>query len=362
MGQQSNGISLRFGVSDGWDSSWSIKPDDKMGYRDLVQISSDVEKLVTCLFKANHGFLGKVGISKSAQTNKIYINVFGCVPRNYTISQTYFVKNDGMKKKVVATRPINCKQQLIAQLYKLADILSTKYSYLGVTFAVKGYVKKEYRLLRQFKRGGFKKRKKDKSFKFKNKFYRSIYVRAGDINPENTVKYLVPKQYALSFAQGKLSTLMKQRFFKKHHKKKFKRRQNRLKLPKTLFRCLKKFGYLKRMNYYTTLMNIAFWALKTKQPSFLAKFLAQEFSKTRYQRSLYNNVNRICAFLYNEFEDIQGLRIQVSGRLNKSKRTQTYVCQYGAISTQTMAFPLKYAFEEAYTVYGSMGVKVWISY
>ena len=80
------------------DSSWSIKPDEKMGYRDLVQISSDVEKLVTCLFKANNGFLGKVGISKSAQTNKIYINVFGCV-RNYTISQTYFTKKKVCERK-----------------------------------------------------------------------------------------------------------------------------------------------------------------------------------------------------------------------------------------------------------------------
>ena len=51
MGQQSNGIRLRFGVSEGWDSSWSIKPKEKIEYRDLVQISSDVEKLVTCLFK-----------------------------------------------------------------------------------------------------------------------------------------------------------------------------------------------------------------------------------------------------------------------------------------------------------------------
>ena len=219
MGQQSNGISLRFGVSEGWDSSWSIKPDEKMGYRDLVQISSDVEKLVTCLFKANNGFLGKVGISKSAQTNKIYINVFGCVPRNYTISQTYFDQKEGMRKKMVATRTVNCKQQLISQLYRLATILSAKYEYLGVTFAVKGYIKKEYQLLRQFKRGRFQKRKKDKSFRLKNKFYRSIYVRAGDENPAKAIKYMVPKDYALSFAQGKLSTLMKQRFFKKHHKK-----------------------------------------------------------------------------------------------------------------------------------------------
>ena len=82
---------------------------------------------------------------------------------------------------MVATRTVNCKQQLISQLYRLATILSAKYEYLGGTFAVKGYIKKEYQLLRQFKRQ-ISKRKKDKSFRLKNKFYRSIYVRAGDEN------------------------------------------------------------------------------------------------------------------------------------------------------------------------------------
>jgi len=48
--------------------------------------------------------------------------------------------------------------------------------------------------------------------------------------------------------------------------------------------------------------------------------------------------------------------------MNKSKRTRTFLVQYGAITTQTIVHPLKYAFEEAYTVYGSMGVKIWISY
>ena len=97
---------------------------------------------------------------------------------------------------------------------------------------------------------------------------------------------------------------------------------------------------------------------KTRQPQFLAKFLAQEFGKTRYQRSLYNNMDKVCSFLYNENTGLQGIRIQVSGRMNKSKRTRKFIVQYGSINTQTLSHPLKYAFEEAYTVYGSMGVKI----
>ena len=133
-------------------------------------------------------------------------------------------------------------------------------------------------------------------------------------------------------------------------------------LPKVLQRSRKKFGFLRRLNYYSTLMNIAYFTFKSKEPKFLAKFLAQELGKTRFQKSIYGNVDRVCAFLFSEFNEIQGIRIQVSGRMNKSKRTKTYVAQYGAITTQTVVHPLKYAFEEAYTIYGSMGVKIWISY
>jgi hypothetical protein len=156
-----------------------------------------------------------------------------------------------------------------------------------------------------------------------------------------------------------------QRFYKRGSRKlprDEKLQDKRLELPRILVRSRKKFGFLKRLNYYSTLMNLAYWAFKTKQPQFLAKFLAQEFNKTRYQRSLYNNVDKVCAFLFNEYSEIQGIRIQVSGRMNKSKRTRTFLVQYGAITTQTIIHPLKYAFEEAYTVYGSMGVKIWISY
>ena len=61
MGQQSNGVGLRYGVIDGWNSSWSINSKDDIEYRDLVQISSDVEKLVTNLFRLNQGLEGAPG-------------------------------------------------------------------------------------------------------------------------------------------------------------------------------------------------------------------------------------------------------------------------------------------------------------
>ena len=356
MGQQSNGIGLRFGVIDGWNSSWSINSLDNIEYRDLVQVSTDVEKLVTNLFKLNHGFIGKVGISKNGKTNKVIINVFGYVPSKFKFIEDRINKNKPSMDKEYIISP---KKQLRLKLYRLAEILSMKYKYLGLKFAVKCILAEEYEIQPTFNRR--KKRQKKQSFTYINKNYKSIQFIGND---HKNIKLMLPLNNKRDNTGNDKPYIYSQftntRNFKRLSQKGSK--INKVKLPKVLLRSRKKFGFLKRLNYYSTLMNLSYWVFKTKQPQFLAKFLAQEFGKTRFQRSLYNNVDKVCAFLFNENNDIQGIRIQVSGRMNKSKRTRTFLVQYGAISTQTVSHSLKYAFEEAYTVYGSMGVKIWISY
>ena len=112
MGQQSNGVGLRYGVIDGWNSSWSINSKDDIEYRDLVQISSDVEKLVTNLFRLNQGYIGKVGISKNARSDKIIINVFGYAPANYKFVENRF----DTKKNKSKTKMVSTKKQLTGKL------------------------------------------------------------------------------------------------------------------------------------------------------------------------------------------------------------------------------------------------------
>jgi len=362
MGQQSNGIGLRYGVINGWDSSWSINSFDDIEYRDLVQVSSDVEKLVTNLFKLNQGYIGKVGISKNAQSNKIIINAFGYVPSKYKFVEDR-TKNKGSPKSTLkSAKMISPSKHIRLKLFRLAEILSLKYKYLGVTFAVKCALANEYEVQPAFKRYKKRQNKNKQSFLFIHKGYQSIKFMGHD---KESVRIMVPAIMGDKSIKHRdpvlYSQLVKALLFRKQSRKVPLKRKH-VKLPRVLFRSRKKFGFLKRLIYYPTLINLAYWVFKTKQPQFLAKFLAQEFGKTRFQRSLYNNVDKVCSFLFRENSDIQGIRIQVSGRMNKSKRTRKFIVQYGAITTQTVTHPLKYAFEEAYTVYGSMGVKIWISY
>ena len=58
---------------------------------------------------------------------------------------------------------------------------------------------------------------------------------------------------------------------------------------------------------------------------------------------------------------ISGIKILIKGRFNKRRRTKKVVLQEGQISLQTIDIPVDYYQTQAVTIYGSFGIKVWIS-
>lgn len=58
---------------------------------------------------------------------------------------------------------------------------------------------------------------------------------------------------------------------------------------------------------------------------------------------------------------VDGIKILIKGRFNKRRRTKKVVLQQGQISLQTIKTPVDYFQTQAVTIYGSFGIKVWIS-
>lgn len=58
---------------------------------------------------------------------------------------------------------------------------------------------------------------------------------------------------------------------------------------------------------------------------------------------------------------IDGIKILIKGRFNKRRRTKKIVLQEGQISLQTIDSPIDYYQTQAITIYGSFGIKIWIS-
>jgi len=59
-------------------------------------------------------------------------------------------------------------------------------------------------------------------------------------------------------------------------------------------------------------------------------------------------------------ENVNGIKIQVSGRLNGAEIARSEWIREGRVPLQTLRADIDYATKEARTIYGILGVKVWL--
>ena len=59
-------------------------------------------------------------------------------------------------------------------------------------------------------------------------------------------------------------------------------------------------------------------------------------------------------------QDVKGIKIQVSGRLNGAEIARSEWIREGRVPLQTLRADIDYGTRKAYTIYGVLGVKVWI--
>nr|UNJ15587.1 ribosomal protein S3 [Cyanidiaceae sp.] len=87
----------------------------------------------------------------------------------------------------------------------------------------------------------------------------------------------------------------------------------------------------------------------------LACFISQQLeNRTTFKRVVRQAMQRA------QKNEIQGIKIQVSGRLNGAEIARTEWIREGRVPLQTLKADLDYATSSAYTSYGVIGVKVWI--
>ena len=312
MGQKVHSTGFRLGVSQGWDSSWSLDPAQKgHNYRHYLHMDLEIRNLIAQLFASKNGYVGKIGISKNSSTGVVDISVFGYVP-----GQMVTEAAPGGSAKLTA------KKQLQKQLKKLVIVFNEKYAPEVITLScvlIKGFVVSTNK-----KQGGKYNKGQSKSLQIrKTRLVKGRNLTSSRVNQKESGKSQIKEYISLA---------------------------------------TKEFSFMSRNNCFETLINVVLLVFKTKQPQFLASFLARELGKTRYQRAVVNNTDAVCAFFFNKMPGLQGIRIQINGRMNKASRSRKYVTQYGRIPSQTITRPVQFGFDEAHTSFGSMGVKVWLAY
>jgi len=89
--------------------------------------------------------------------------------------------------------------------------------------------------------------------------------------------------------------------------------------------------------------------------SLIAEFIAQQLEKRvafrRATRQAIQKAQRL---------NIQGIKVQVSGRLNGAEIARSEWVREGRVPLQTLRADIDYASKRAQTTYGVLGIKVWV--
>jgi small subunit ribosomal protein S3 len=87
----------------------------------------------------------------------------------------------------------------------------------------------------------------------------------------------------------------------------------------------------------------------------LANLVAEQLEKRiAFRRAIRTALQRA------ERENVNGIKIQVSGRLNGAEIARSEWIREGRVPLQTLRADIEYATTEANTIYGVLGIKVWL--
>lgn len=81
-----------------------------------------------------------------------------------------------------------------------------------------------------------------------------------------------------------------------------------------------------------------------------------------FLKSLKSVIQLMFSKHFSQHIQVKGVKIQVKGRINGSRRKRTYIIKKGQTSTQAFNNEISYYQEDCLTIFGILGIKVWIIY
>ena len=125
---------------------------------------------------------------------------------------------------------------------------------------------------------------------------------------------------------------------------------------------LKKFRIREDFNFDETFDIVCNSIFNAKSSFMLGSFIAEKLKKIKKHNRFLSCVNRILELLIqSNFSKIKGIKIKISGKLNRSRRTKTKTIKVGTVPTQTINEKLDYSqITVTHNPNGSFGVKIWM--
>ena len=92
-----------------------------------------------------------------------------------------------------------------------------------------------------------------------------------------------------------------------------------------------------------------------QEAALIAEFISQQLEKrVAFRRSVRQAIQRA------QKAHIQGIKVQVSGRLNGAEIARSEWLREGRVPLQTLRADIDYSYKKAQTIYGVLGIKVWL--
>lgn len=92
-----------------------------------------------------------------------------------------------------------------------------------------------------------------------------------------------------------------------------------------------------------------------KEALIIADFIVQQLEKrTAFRRAVRQAIQRA------QKTNVKGIKVQVSGRLNGAEIARNEWIREGRVPLQTLKADIDYCHKKAQTIYGVLGIKVWL--
>ena len=105
--------------------------------------------------------------------------------------------------------------------------------------------------------------------------------------------------------------------------------------------------------------NVALYVTKTQQPEMEAICIAENIAEQLEKRTPFRRTMRQ-AIMRARKAGAEGIKIQISGRLNGAEIARHEWAREGRVPLHTIRADIDYATARAQTIYGILGIKVWV--
>lgn len=125
------------------------------------------------------------------------------------------------------------------------------------------------------------------------------------------------------------------------------------------FRKKNYYFYTKHSSFFEEKPEVSLHIIKLSNPdtnaSFIADFLVEQIQKRiPFRKAMKLALQRV------QKTDVKGIKIQVSGRLNGAEIARSEWIREGRVPLQTLRANIDYSYKTAKTIYGIIGIKIWI--